>query len=522
MTDVSSSSSPKKNELEEAYLVECARLHLEPDPSVLVTLSTRWDVLAPSFHFGEGQMLPLLGVLSSKKCSVVRLVLRTSEAAHRSGAWSGERVSCDARVLAQALTRNESIKELDVASCGLRDLGVQELARAIETSQLEKLDLRRNAFGAQGCAALVEAVGRGKDRGECGLQVLDVGMNGLGYTTVKRMRANLQGLQLHIDQGNYTTEEVLNAVTHGIGCALALVGSVPLLSDASRRDRATFYMCLVYSASLVLCFASSAAYHACFQLPRAFRLLQRMDHVAIYLLIAGSYTPFMGIGMRGHLGALAILVLVWIAAGLGTLVSAAGVGLDTQDINPLEVTVYACMGLAVVPVINDVHDAYPAPAFGLLVLGGAAYLVGIIFFVAGAKHPMLHVVWHGFVLTGAFVHWFAIYLYIIPMLERGQGEQRTDHVLREHLIDAQQALASLIVTRLHQTSAYKRAANLLHDILNDRNFTSTLVLPSLLASFSSAYRGGVDENTGGTPSSSWHNHQIVDDPVASTPSDDPY
>lgn len=503
----------------ERYINQCSWLRVEPDPSVLITLKTHWHVLAPSFPFGEGKVLPLLDVLSSERCSVKRLVLRTSKGMHRTDtAWSGEAVSCDARALACALTVNKSITELDLASCGLRDLGVAELATAIECSpHILRVDLRRNAFGAPGCRALRDAIIRGKAAGTCGLEELDVSMNGLGHKTVALLRSALAShpklklapatsaqratdresqaalkscastqsscatgqnliLSLKIDEGNYTTEELLNALTHGIGCALALVGSVPLLNDAALQDRATFWMCFVYSATLVFCFASSCAYHACFQLPTAFKYLQRADHAAIYLLIAGSYTPFLGVGMRDHLGATAILVLVWIVGAIGSLTSAAGIGLTLSSINPLEVCVYAAMGLAVLPIVLDVQEVYPPEAFVLLVLGGAAYLIGIIFFVAGSVHPMLHVVWHLFVLTGAFAHWFAIYLHLVPMADmrpkEGPVRSPTDNV-RAQLLDAEQTLASV-------------ASSIFTAMLHERNISKlpAHIIPTLLAAFS--------------------------------------
>lgn len=471
----------------QSYIEQCSRCRIDPDASVLVTLSTRWHVLAPSFHFGEGKLLPLLDVLSSAECSVKRLVLRTSEELLRAvSSWSGEGVSCDARVLACALEHNRSLTDVDVASCGLRDLGVTELAAAIETSpQIRRVDLRRNAFGAEGCRKLLDAVVRGKARGTCGLQELDVSLNGLGHKTVTLMRSALvcqpkkkhDGLlsTLKIDEGNYTTEELLNALTHGIGCLLALLGSVPLLSDAATQDRATFWMCFVYSATLVFCFASSCAYHACFRLPTAFKYLQRADHAAIYLLIAGSYTPFLGVAMRDHLGATAILVLVWISGAIGCLAAAAGVGLHLSSINPLEVCVYASMGLAVLPIIPDVQQAYPPEAFVLLVLGGAAYLVGIVFFVGGSVHPILHVVWHLFVLTGAFVHWFAIYLHLVNPAPGAPETARpsTDNV-RAQLLDAQHALVSV-------------ASSVFTALLQERNITAKLpahILASILSTFS--------------------------------------
>mmetsp|Transcript_19136 Transcript_19136/g.28981 ORF Transcript_19136/g.28981 Transcript_19136/m.28981 type:complete len:541 (-) Transcript_19136:241-1863(-) len=498
LTRTALSNTSKTSAESEKYLSRCATLGISPDASVLVTLECGWELLAPSVEFGRGSLLPLKEVLQDENCGVRRLVLRSSRELAVT-CPTGECVSSDARVLRQALEKNRSITDLDLANCGLRHVGILELAAALKVSpSVRRVNFQHNSFGKEACEALRDAIIDGKRSGTCGLEELDLSMNGLGYTTVQLMRAAVESLTIekkilkdqqliiHLQNGNYTTEELLNALTHGIGCLIAFCGAVPLLSDAARSDRATFWQCFIYTFTLVFCFGSSCAYHACFKLPRAFKYLQRCDHAGIYLLIAGSYTPFMACGMRGHLGATILLVLVWIAAFMGSLAAAAGVGLQDTQINPAEVTVYAAMGLSVLPIISDVHETFPPTAFLLLVLGGASYLIGIYFFVAGNRYPMLHVVWHLFVLCGAFAHWYAVYLFIIPMMTQNSYPQtvNTDH-LRAQLQDyhlTESLLSSLADSKAvakHLIQGGRRAQYA-------RRIFVKHILPSLLAFASTA------------------------------------
>ncbi|KAK7233723.1 hemolysin-like protein [Aureococcus anophagefferens] len=409
-------SPPLTNE-EREYLRRCAELSVQPDPSVLTTLSTRWWFLAPKTYFGDGGLLPLLDVLAESK-TITSLTLRSDP--NNSTAASH---AADARALAQALRRNTSVTTLDVSACGLDDLAITELAAALGSSAtIKTAKLGSNAFGDAGTAALTKHLGAGKWRCSCGLQRLDVSNNGLYYSSSHKLATVLSKHGVKIDAvGNYTTEEILNALTHGMGFIAALIGAIPLLYDAWHRDRTTYWACLLYQFTLLCCFGSSTAYHGFFMHPRIMLWFQRFDHAAIYLLIAGSYTPLVFLGCRGHLGAAAIVVINWIAAFCGCCISAAGIGISSEHLNPTEIIIYASMGAAVLPIIGPVKRLLAPEAFFLLALGGALYIAGIFFFVRGMRHPGWHVVWHIFVMAAAATHWFCVYLYILPSIDFSAG-----------------------------------------------------------------------------------------------------
>ncbi|KAH8058344.1 hypothetical protein JL722_6206 [Aureococcus anophagefferens] len=301
--------------------------------------------------------------------------------------------------------------------------GDDKLAAALGSSAtIKTAKLGSNAFGDAGTAALTKHLGAGKWRCSCGLQRLDVSNNGLYYSSSHKLATVLSKHGVKIDAvGNYTTEEILNALTHGMGFIAALIGAIPLLYDAWHRDRTTYWACLLYQFTLLCCFGSSTAYHGFFMHPRIMLWFQRFDHAAIYLLIAGSYTPLVFLGCRGHLGAAAIVVINWIAAFCGCCISAAGIGISSEHLNPTEIIIYASMGAAVLPIIGPVKRLLAPEAFFLLALGGALYIAGIFFFVRGMRHPGWHVVWHIFVMAAAATHWFCVYLYILPSIDFSAG-----------------------------------------------------------------------------------------------------
>ena len=409
-------NSPPLSTEEREYLRRCTELGVAADPSVLTTLATRWWFLAPKTYFGQGGLLPLLDVLGSST-TITSLTLRSDPRLP-----VAESHAADARALGLAIKANRSLTSLDVSSCGLDDLGVAELAAAIRHSpSLKEVRLEQNAFGDAGCAALTRELGSGIREKTCAsLEKLDISNNGLYFTATHKLFTAVAPQRVKIDAvGNYTTEEVLNALTHGIAFVIALVGSVPLLYDAWDRDRTTYWACLLYEFTLLCCFGSSTAYHALFMQPRIMMWFQRFDHAAIYLLIAGSYTPLVFIGCRGHLGAAFVVCLNWVAAFCGCCISAAGIGISSEHLNPTEIIIYTCMGLAVFPILGPVKRLLAPEAFFLLALGGAFYLMGIYFFVRGMRHPGWHVVWHVFVMAGAATHWFCVYLYILPSVGDG-------------------------------------------------------------------------------------------------------
>jgi len=201
-------------------------------------------------------------------------------------------------------------------------------------------------------------------------------------------------------------EEIANSVSHGVGFLVAAAAVPILMSSATQRgDPAGIVAASVFAATMVLLYLTSTLYHA---LPnnRAKRIFQILDHSAIYLLIAGTYTPFMLGVLRGTWG-WTLLGIVWSLAFAGVALKATG-GLQRHP--ALSTCVYLAMGWLVLIALKPL--LLSAPAWGLfwLLSGGLAYTAGVAFFAA-KRLPYGHFVWHLFVVAGTTCHFIAVLRY---------------------------------------------------------------------------------------------------------------
>jgi hemolysin III len=202
-------------------------------------------------------------------------------------------------------------------------------------------------------------------------------------------------------------EEIANSVTHGAGL-LASVAALALLVvwAAATGDPWRITAASVYGATLVLLYAASTLYHA-LPGPRLKGVLQRLDHAAIYLLIAGTYTPFVLVTLRGGWG-WSLFGVVWGLAILGVVLkSIFGVRLPV-----LSTVVYVVMGWLVVIAAAPLGAALPAGGMWWLVAGGVLYTAGVVFF-AWERLRYSHAVWHLFVLAGSAAHFCAVAQYAL-------------------------------------------------------------------------------------------------------------
>lgn len=202
-------------------------------------------------------------------------------------------------------------------------------------------------------------------------------------------------------------EEIANSITHGIGALLAMGGVAVLVTLAALRGTVWHVVgCSVFGGSLVLLYLASTLYHA-IPVPRAKRALQALDHAGILFLIAGTYTPFTLVTLRGPWG-WTLFGIVW---GLAVL----GVGLEllAPRRRVLAVALYLVMGWTAVIAMRPLMAAMAAGGIRLLVLGGVAYTVGVVFY-AWRRLPYHHTLWHGFVLLGSVAHFLAVLFYVIP------------------------------------------------------------------------------------------------------------
>ncbi|WP_147199667.1 hemolysin III family protein [Pantoea sp. CCBC3-3-1] len=211
-----------------------------------------------------------------------------------------------------------------------------------------------------------------------------------------------------LDQGYSLAEEIANSISHGIGFIFGIVGLVLLLSQAveSRADTLAITSYSLYGGSMILLFLASTLYHA-IPHPRAKLWLQKLDHCAIYILIAGTYTPFLLVGLKSPL-AHGLLVVIWSLALAGVLFKLAFI----HRFEALSVITYMLMGWLSLVVIYQLALKLPAGGIWLLAAGGIVYSLGVIFYVS-KRIPYNHAIWHGFVLGGSICHFLAIYLYVM-------------------------------------------------------------------------------------------------------------
>lgn len=201
--------------------------------------------------------------------------------------------------------------------------------------------------------------------------------------------------------------ERFNGFSHAFGAVLALAGLVVLVVLASLTgDPWKIVSFSVYGACLFLLYLFSTLYHSL--RGRAKAVFQKLDHVAIYLLIAGTYTPFMLVSLRGVWG--------WSLFGVEWGLALLGILLDTRQTTGrriFPVVIYAVMGWIAIIAVQPLVQALTLAGFHWLLAGGLFYTVGIVFYALGHKVTHFHGVWHLFVLAGSTSHYVAIVLYVL-------------------------------------------------------------------------------------------------------------
>lgn len=203
-------------------------------------------------------------------------------------------------------------------------------------------------------------------------------------------------------------EEIANSVTHGVGALLAIGGVAVLVTFAALRGSAWHVVaCSVFGATLILLYLASTLYHA-IPLPRAKRVFRSLDHAGILFLIAGTYTPFTLVTLRGPWG-WSLFGVVW---GLAILGATLDLVLRRRR-RWLSLAFYLSMGWMVAIAIRPLVRELPSPGLLLLFLGGLAYTGGVAFYVA-RRWRYHHAVWHVCVLAGSILHFFAVYFYVLP------------------------------------------------------------------------------------------------------------
>lgn len=202
------------------------------------------------------------------------------------------------------------------------------------------------------------------------------------------------------------TEERINTITHGIGAILSVLGLILLVQKAlfteNYWDDISF---TIYGVSLVVLYSVSTLYHAVSNL-KAKRILQIADHIAIFLLIAGTYTPVMLLSIRDQGGSI-VFITIWTLAFLGILLKLAFTG----KYNLVSTLIYIGMGWTAIFITDVLIESLPQNALLLFLAGGISYTCGTLFYL-WEKLPHNHGMWHVMVILGSICHYLAIYYYI--------------------------------------------------------------------------------------------------------------
>lgn len=198
-------------------------------------------------------------------------------------------------------------------------------------------------------------------------------------------------------------EEICNCSVHGLGIILSVAALVILAAFSARYGNAwTIVSTTIFGVSMVILYTASTLYHAITN-QQAKKILKKFDHIAIYYLIAGSYTPFLLVNLRGTIG-WTIFGIVWGLALLGTVLKliTSGSGVKIWSIG-----LYLLMGWLIVFASHALFKTLNQTGLTFLILGGCFYTLGIAFYVQ-KKKKYTHAIWHAFVLTGTIMHFFAV------------------------------------------------------------------------------------------------------------------
>jgi hemolysin III len=228
------------------------------------------------------------------------------------------------------------------------------------------------------------------------------------HRDILTMTDHLQRVFSYISTGKVMYHgERFNSISHLVGAALALAGLVVLVVVASLQgDPWKIVSFSIYGASLFLLYTLSALYHSLRGRAKVF--FRKLDHVAIYLLIAGSYTPLTLVTLRGIWG-WTLFIIIWCLAIVGIIVDS----LHREGSRSIQMVIYLLMGWLILVATYPLIETLPHGGLVLLVLGGVFYTSGIIFYVLDGRMKHAHGIWHLFVLAGSISHFLAMLLYVL-------------------------------------------------------------------------------------------------------------
>lgn len=207
--------------------------------------------------------------------------------------------------------------------------------------------------------------------------------------------------------------EPVNALTHLLGAVAAAIGMIVLLVNGAANDSARQVVAFaIFGASLVLLYATSGIYHSLNISERGLAILRRLDHMMIYVLIAGTYTPLCLVLLRGRLG-IGLLIAVWAIAVIGVVQKLVWMRAPRW----FSTALYLSMGWAAMVVARPLLNAAPTGFFIWIIAGGVFYSIGAVVYAVKRPDPVpgvfgFHEIWHLFVMAGSFSHYWAVLAYV--------------------------------------------------------------------------------------------------------------
>lgn len=203
-------------------------------------------------------------------------------------------------------------------------------------------------------------------------------------------------------------EELFNSISHGVGALFSIIATVVMVYFSIKaEDNLYLLVSIIYGASLIVLYTMSTLYHA-FTNPRVKEIFRTFDHCSIFLLIAGSYTPYTMITLRDGIG-FPLSVCIWGAAVIGITLNI----ISIERFKVFSMICYVAMGWTAVFTIKPMYQTLEIGGLALLVLGGLCYTGGLVFYGKGRTKPYMHFVWHLFVLMGSICHFGVVMGYVM-------------------------------------------------------------------------------------------------------------
>eukprot|EP01098_Paradermamoeba_levis_P010133 TRINITY_DN423_c0_g1_i2.p1 TRINITY_DN423_c0_g1~~TRINITY_DN423_c0_g1_i2.p1 ORF type:complete len:334 (+),score=76.10 TRINITY_DN423_c0_g1_i2:133-1134(+) len=294
-------SQVSHSELIDLYKTYCNKYMVTPDPSVFICFRVGAEELKPSKQLQEAEWLPIAEVLMLDT-KIKKLNLQKSTIG-----------SNGAVLLGEVLKVNKTLRVLDLSNNKIGPRGALALANALRVnSTVRVLNLHGNRVYLQGAQHLAEVISNHPS-----LESVDVSNNHIGFpgvtaisNAIKKGNNKIGSANLDV---NFVMEEIVNAITHGIGALFSVIGSIILLYQANNKSIFHWIGSIIFCTSMTLLYLSSTLYHSFFKLNYAKKVFQLLDHAGIYILIAGTYTPFGLVTLHGTTGFI-VLIIEWMLA----------------------------------------------------------------------------------------------------------------------------------------------------------------------------------------------------------------